>query len=181
VYAKQSAVTRFSRVWRISCCAPIPSTKPQLSTPLLTPIPYARAQLLQLSDRMMEKINTLRSKLVKLSMSSHKSAGGGGSGGVSDAMLKKRLEEESKKIRQEFGDKTKKMVEQEKQIKKISGDLKKVQEDLAAKHAEHARACQDLRDLEASRDTAISQVHPPPPLACGLLRVCSRSFACARK
>ena len=105
---------------------------------------------------MMEKLHNMRNKLIKLS--GQKVGGGGGGGGVSDSMLKKRLEEESKKIRAEFSEKTKKMIEQEKQIKKLQSDYKKVQEDFAAKHADHARACQDLRDLEVSRDQAISQV-----------------------
>jgi len=106
---------------------------------------------------MMEKLHNLRSKLIKLS--SQKSGGGGGAGGgVSDSMLKKRLEEESKKIRAEFSEKTKKMLEQEKQIKKLAGDYKKVQEDLTSKLSDHTRACQDLRDLEVSRDTSHTQV-----------------------
>ncbi len=104
----------------------------------------------------MEKLHNMRNKLVKLS--GQKVGGGAGGGGVSDSMLKKRLEEESKKIRAEFSEKTKKMIEQEKQIKKLASDYKKVQEDFAAKHTDHARACQDLRDLEISRDQAISQV-----------------------
>ena len=63
----------------------------------------------QLSDRMMERLHNLRNKLVKASAQKSSS---GGLGGVSDAMLKKRLEEESKKIRAEFSEKTKKMLEQ---------------------------------------------------------------------
>jgi len=113
--------------------------------------------VLQLSDRMMEKLHMMRHKFAKLSAQKATGGGGGGSG-VSDAMLKQRLEEESKKIRAEFGDKSRKMLEQEKQMKKMATDYKKVQEDLASKQSEHARACQELRDLEASRDTAISQV-----------------------
>jgi len=110
----------------------------------------------QLSDRMMDKMHSMRAKLVKLS--GNKVGIGGGAGGVTDAMLKKRVEEESKKIRAEYSEKAKKMGEQERLIKKMANDNKNLQENLAAKHADHARACQDLRDLEASRDAALSQV-----------------------
>ena len=75
---------------------------------------------------MIEKMQTMRSKLVKLS--GHKAVGGGvGAGGVSDALLKKRLEEESKKIRAEFSERTKKIGEQERQMKKLTNDNKKLQ------------------------------------------------------
>ncbi len=74
-------------------------------------------------------------------------------------MMKKRLEVETKKIRLEVSEKTKKMLEQEKQIKKLAGDYKKVQEEVVAKHSDHMRALMDLKDLEASRDMAMSQVH----------------------
>jgi predicted patatin/cPLA2 family phospholipase len=109
---------------------------------------------------MMEKLHSLRAKLVKVSgMKAGGAGGGGASGGVSDALMKKRLEEETKKIRLEVSEKTKKMLEQEKQIKKLAGEYKKVQEEVVAKHSDHMRALMDLKDLEASRDMAMSQVY----------------------
>eukprot|EP00960_Hanusia_phi_P041756 755143-Hanusia_phi.AAC.2 len=98
-----------------------------------------------LSDKMMEKLLVVGARLKS-------------GKGFSEASLKKRVEEETKRLKTESLEKQRKQVELEKQLKKAQMDSKKLRDDLSASEENVASLNKNLRDFEGLRDQALTQM-----------------------
>jgi len=98
-----------------------------------------------LSDRMLSRLSSLRSQV---------RSGGGGGGGKAN----KRLEEEMKRARSEIAEKTRRLGEAERLIKRAQADAVKCKEEQKAAEERGSKLTTEIKEMEGSRDAATAQV-----------------------